>query len=54
MLNLWPRAVVPPANNGAKVAQQKQEIPGIGFAAYILDPQGNKVGLFEPVEQEPS
>lgn len=35
---------------GAEVVRSKQEIPNIGFAAYIRDPEGNTVGLFEPLE----
>jgi predicted enzyme related to lactoylglutathione lyase len=35
---------------GAEVVRPKREIPNIGFAAYIRDPEGNTVGLFEPLE----
>lgn len=34
---------------GAKIIREKMEIPNVGFAAYIQDPEGNTVGLFEPV-----
>lgn len=32
---------------GAKILREKEEIPNVGFAAYIQDPEGNTVGLFE-------
>jgi uncharacterized protein len=35
---------------GAEVVRAKQEIPNVGSAAYIRDPEGNTVGLFEPVQ----
>ena len=35
---------------GAEVVRPKREIPTVGFAAYIQDPEGNTVGLFEPLE----
>ena len=34
---------------GAKIIREKEEIPNIGFVAYIKDPEGNTVGLFEAV-----
>ena len=34
---------------GATLVREKMAIPNIGFAAYIQDPEGNTVGLFEPV-----
>lgn len=34
---------------GAEVLQGKLEVPGIGFSAYLRDPEGNTIGLFEPV-----
>jgi predicted enzyme related to lactoylglutathione lyase len=39
------------AEAGAEVVRPKREIPNIGFAAYIRDPEGNTVGLFEPLEE---
>jgi predicted enzyme related to lactoylglutathione lyase len=33
---------------GATVVRPKQEIPGVGYAGYVRDPEGNVVGLFEP------
>lgn len=35
---------------GAELVRPKQEIPHVGYAAYIKDPEGNTVGLFEPME----
>ena len=32
---------------GAKEALPKMDIPGVGYAAYILDPDNNVVGLFQ-------
>jgi len=34
---------------GGKVVQQKMEIPGIGWWALALDPDGNEFGLLEPL-----
>ncbi len=36
---------------GAEVLTEKQEIPGIGYSAYLRDPEGNTIGLFEPTDQ---
>ena len=33
---------------GAELVRDKEVIPGVGTAAYIKDPEGNTVGLFEP------
>ena len=33
---------------GGKIAQGKQPVPGMGWSAYILDPEGNTIGLFQP------
>lgn len=33
---------------GATMAMPKQAIPGIGYQAYIHDPDGNLVGLHQP------
>lgn len=38
---------------GAAVLSGKREIPTVGYAAYVRDPEGNVVGLFEPA-QEPA
>jgi uncharacterized protein len=35
---------------GAKIVRDKREIPGVGCSAYIQDPEGNTVGLFESLE----
>jgi uncharacterized protein len=39
----WTRAL----GAGAKEALPKMSIPGIGYAAYILDPDNNLVGLYQ-------
>ncbi len=33
--------------SGGKVLQGKLPIPGVGWSAYILDPEGNTIGLFQ-------
>jgi uncharacterized protein len=33
---------------GGKVAQGKLPVPGVGWSAYILDSEGNTLGLFQP------
>lgn len=33
--------------HGAKVVQGKMAVPGMGWSAYVLDPEGNTVGLFQ-------
>ncbi len=33
---------------GATVLQGRHEIPGIGSSAYLRDPEGNTIGLFQP------
>jgi predicted enzyme related to lactoylglutathione lyase len=38
---------------GATVVRSKEEIPNVGYAAYIRDLDGNTVGLFEPMGQPP-
>ena len=35
-------------SSGGKVARGKLPVPGIGWSAYILDPEGNTIGLFQP------
>jgi predicted enzyme related to lactoylglutathione lyase len=39
---------------GARIVRDKREIPGVGYAAYIEDPEGNTVGIFEPIEGGPA
>jgi predicted enzyme related to lactoylglutathione lyase len=34
-------------NLGGKIAVPKMEIPGMGWWALALDPEGNQIGLFE-------
>ena len=33
---------------GGEVAQGKLPVPGMGWSAYIRDPEGNTIGLFQP------
>jgi predicted enzyme related to lactoylglutathione lyase len=33
---------------GGTIVQGKLPIPGVGWSAYIRDPEGNVVGLFQP------
>ena len=33
---------------GGKVAQGKLPVPGMGWSAYVLDSEGNTIGLFQP------
>jgi predicted enzyme related to lactoylglutathione lyase len=33
---------------GGKITQPKVEIPGMGWSAKGVDPEGNQVGLFQP------
>jgi predicted enzyme related to lactoylglutathione lyase len=33
---------------GGKVVQGKLAVPGMGWSAYVLDPEGNTIGLFQP------
>ncbi len=33
---------------GGKVTQGKLPVPGVGWSAYIRDPEGNTIGLFQP------
>ena len=44
---LVPRRGAAPAH-GAAVALPKMAIPGMGWLAYILDPDGNILGLMQP------
>jgi hypothetical protein len=32
---------------GGQVLQDRMEIPSVGWSAYIRDPEGNTIGLFE-------
>jgi len=32
---------------GGKTIQAKMPVPGVGWSAYILDPEGNTIGLFQ-------
>jgi predicted enzyme related to lactoylglutathione lyase len=34
--------------NGGKVLMPKMNVPGMGFVAWIADPEGNPVGLIQP------
>ena len=33
---------------GGQVAQGKLPVPGLGWSAYVLDSEGNMIGLFQP------
>ena len=33
---------------GGTVAQPKLPVPGMGWSAYVLDSEGNTIGLFQP------
>lgn len=35
---------------GAEVLLDRQEIPGIGYSAYLRDTEGNIIGVFEPAD----
>ena len=39
-------AAVPGA--GGEVLQGKEEIPGVGWSAYVRDTEGNTISLFQP------
>ena len=34
---------------GGQVRQEKLPIPGVGWSAYVVDTEGNTIGLFEPI-----
>ncbi len=36
------------AELGGNVVKEKTEIPGIGFYALFMDPDGNVIGIFQP------
>ncbi len=38
-------------SNGGSVALGKQEIPGMGYYAYVKDTEGNIVGLFQEIKK---
>lgn len=40
-------SVMRAASAGAEVLVERQTIPSVGHAAYVRDPEGNVVGLFE-------
>ena len=39
--------------NGGKITKEKSEIPGIGFFAGAVDPEGNRVGLMQATDWKP-
>jgi len=39
--------------SGGKMVQKKIEIPGMGWSAMGLDPEGNAVGMFQPTMRAP-
>lgn len=41
-------AVTRVQRSGGEVLQGKQPIPGVGWSAYVRDPEGNTIGLFQP------
>ena len=41
-------------NAGGKITQKKVEIPGMGWSAKGVDPEGNVVGIFQPTMRAPS
>lgn len=34
---------------GGEVLHGREEIPGVGWSAYVRDPEGNTIGIFEPM-----
>lgn len=38
-------------SHGGKVAQGRLRVPGIGWSAYVTDPEGNTIGLFQQDER---
>lgn len=34
---------------GGEILLGKQEVPGVGWSAYLRDTEGNTIGIFEPV-----
>ncbi len=41
------KALAAVATHGGKVVRDKQPVPGVGFAAYFQDPEGNIMGLVQ-------
>jgi predicted enzyme related to lactoylglutathione lyase len=37
--------------NGGKVLMAKMTVPGMGFVAWIADPEGNPLGLIQPTQK---
>ncbi len=37
--------------NGGKVLMAKMPVPGMGFVAWIADPEGNPLGLIQPTRK---
>ena len=35
--------------NGGKVIAPKMEVPGVGFIVLVTDPEGNPLGLLQPI-----
>jgi len=35
---------------GGKIVQGKQEVPGVGWVAVALDPEGNQIAMLQPVQ----
>ena len=42
------RCAAPVESCGGKVVQGKLPVPGMGWSAYVTDPEGNTIGLFQP------
>jgi predicted enzyme related to lactoylglutathione lyase len=40
-------AIAAAERTGGTVKEQRQEIPGMGWFAVLIDPEGNEVGLFQ-------
>ena len=40
-------ALAAATSNGGSVKEPKQEIPGMGWFAVVVDPEGSEVGLFQ-------
>lgn len=34
--------------HGGRVVQGRMAVPGVGWSAYVVDPEGNTVGVFQP------
>ncbi len=35
---------------GGTIVQQKQEVPGVGWIAIALDPEGNQIAMLQPMQ----